>query len=212
MPGLNDLLSQHHLDCMGVSENWSINVRGKVQSKILQCPILRVPQKECGKGSSITFFCFRDAFGHFSVTFFLMLLSLFCQTPLAGLLWPDSFCSRVTSIFRRLFVTCGVFARYFFVAFSWLFRGPLLSRKTVFGPFLLLFRGFFVAPVLGKFYAYSPWKSLLTFETPEIVKHFSWSESLSSQWIALGLPFRWRLLRSADEGLCRVLRVFPWVV
>ena len=34
---------------------------------------------------------------------------------------------------------------YFFVAFSWLFRGPLLSRKTVFGPFSLLFRGFFVA-------------------------------------------------------------------
>ena len=27
--------------------------------------------------------------------------------------------------------------------FSWLFRGPLLSRKTVFGPFSLLFRGFF---------------------------------------------------------------------
>ena len=46
------------------------------------------------------------------------------------------------------------------MAFSWLFRGPLLSRKTVFGPFSLLFRGFFVAPVLGKFYAYSPWNSL----------------------------------------------------
>ena len=55
--------------------------------------------------------------------------------------------------------------RGFFVVFSWLFRGPLLSRKTVFGPFSLLFRGFsrgfFVAPVLGKFYAYSPWNSLL---------------------------------------------------
>ena len=51
-------------------------------------------------------------------------------------------------LIRRLFVTCGVFTRYFFVAFrgfSWLFRGPLLSRKTVFGPFSLLFRGFFVA-------------------------------------------------------------------
>ena len=44
-----------------------------------------------------------------------------------------------------LLVTCGVFARYFFVVFSWLFRGPLLSRKTVFGPFSLLFRGLFVA-------------------------------------------------------------------
>ena len=49
------------------------------------------------------------------------------------------------------------------MVFSWLFRGPLLSRKTVFGPFSLLFRGFFVAPVLGKFYAYSPWNSLLIF-------------------------------------------------
>ena len=37
------------------------------------------------------------------------------------------------------------YSLYFFVAFSWFFRGPLLSRKTVFGPFSLLFRGFFVA-------------------------------------------------------------------
>ena len=58
--------------------------------------------------------------------------------------------TRTIFLFRRLFVTCGVFTRYFFVFFSWLFRGPLLSRKTVFGPFSLLFRGFFVAPVLGK--------------------------------------------------------------
>ena len=62
-------------------------------------------------------------------------------------------------LFRRLFVTCGVLL----VTFSWLFRGPLLSRKTVFGPFSLLFRGFFVVPVLGKFYAYSPWNSLLIY-------------------------------------------------
>ena len=48
-----------------------------------------MPQKECGKRSSITFF----VFGTLSVTFrslFLMLLSLFsslfCQTPFAGLL------------------------------------------------------------------------------------------------------------------------------
>ena len=47
---------------------------------------------------------------------------------------------------------------------SWLFRGPLLSRKTVFRAFFRYFfvvfswllRGFFVAHVLGKFYAYSP--------------------------------------------------------
>ena len=31
------------------------------------------------------------------------------------------------------------------MVFSWLFRGPLLSRKTVFGPFSLPFPGFFVA-------------------------------------------------------------------
>ena len=43
------------------------------------------------------------------------------------------------SLIRRLFVTC-----YFFVAFPWLFRGPLPSRKTVFGPFSWFFRGFFV--------------------------------------------------------------------
>ena len=51
-------------------------------------------------------------------------------------------------------------------AFPWLFRGPLLSKKTVFGPFSYFFvvfswRRFFVALVLGKFYAYSPWNSLL---------------------------------------------------
>ena len=63
--------------------------------------------------------------------------------------------------FRYLWRFCSLLFRGFFVAFPWLFRGPLLSRKTVFGPFLWFFRGFFVAPVLGKFYAYSPWNSLL---------------------------------------------------
>ena len=54
---------------------------------------------------------------------------------------------------------------FLLVTFSWLFRGPLLSRKTVFEPFSLLFRCFFRGffPVLGKFYAYSPWNSLLNF-------------------------------------------------
>ena len=59
---------------------------------------LRVPQKECGKRSSITFFRFRDAFGHFSVTFsdaFVTFSSLFCQTKL---LLPDSFCGRVRAV------------------------------------------------------------------------------------------------------------------
>ena len=52
-----------------------------------------MPQKECDKRSSITFFHFRDTFGHFSafsdasVTFFV--------TFFARLLLPDSFCGRV---------------------------------------------------------------------------------------------------------------------
>ena len=73
---------------------------------------------------------------------------------------------------RRLFVTCGVFARYFFVAFSWLFRGFFVALfclekqclglfRGFFVVFSWLFRGFFVAPVLGNIYAYSPWNSLL---------------------------------------------------
>ena len=41
------------------------------------------------------FFRFRDAFGHFSVIFFLMLLSLFSSPFLTNLLLPDSFCGKV---------------------------------------------------------------------------------------------------------------------
>ena len=47
---------------------------------------LRVPQKECGKRSSITFFRFRDAFGHFSVTFSDAFVTFFVT------FLPDSFC------------------------------------------------------------------------------------------------------------------------
>ena len=51
---------------------------------------LRVPQKEVGKRSSVTFFRFRDSFGHFlvtfsdaSLTFFITFLpNSFCRTPL----------------------------------------------------------------------------------------------------------------------------------
>ena len=70
--------------------------------------------------------------------------------------------------FKRDSEDFSLLVAFLLVTFSWLFRGPLLSRKTVFGPFSLLFvvfswffRGFFVAPVLGKFYAYSPWNSHL---------------------------------------------------
>ena len=45
-------------------------------------------------------------------------------------------------LLRRLFVTCGVFTRYFSVAFSWLFRDFFVA---LFWPFSWLFRGFFVA-------------------------------------------------------------------
>ena len=59
-------------------------------------PGVRVPQKECGKRSSITFFHFRDAFvslfGHFFLTLLSLFSSLFCQTPFAR----TPFCGRVT--------------------------------------------------------------------------------------------------------------------
>ena len=63
--------------------------------------------------------------------------------------------------FRRLFVTCCVFTRYFFVAFSWFFRGFFVALFCLEKQCSDLFRYFFVAPVLGKFYAYSPWNSFL---------------------------------------------------
>ena len=55
------------------------------------------------------------------------------------------FTNHSNHILRRLFVTCDVFARYFFVAFSWLFRGFFvalicLEKKQCLG----VFRGFFV--------------------------------------------------------------------
>ena len=57
--------------------------------------LLGVPQKECGKRSSITFFRFRDTFGHFSVTFPDASVTFFV-TFFAKLLLPDSFCGRVS--------------------------------------------------------------------------------------------------------------------
>ena len=43
--------------------------------------------------------------------------------------------------FRYLWRVYSLLFCGFFVAFPWLFHGPLLSRKTVFGPFSWLFRG-----------------------------------------------------------------------
>ena len=52
-----------------------------------EIPIIRVPRKEVGKRSSITFFRLWDSFGHFFWRLILSLFpSLFCQTPFAGLL------------------------------------------------------------------------------------------------------------------------------
>ena len=56
---------------------------------------IRVPQKEVGKRSSITFFRFRGAFGVTFRSLFLLLLSLFSSLFRAKLLLPDSFCGRV---------------------------------------------------------------------------------------------------------------------
>ena len=59
--------------------------------------------------------------------------------------WSRSYRSDNQKTFRYLWRFYSLLFCGFFVVFSWLFRGPLLSRKTVFGPFSLLFRGFFVA-------------------------------------------------------------------
>ena len=56
-----------------------------------------MPQKECGKRSSITFFRFRDAFGHFSVTFSDASVTFF-RHFFAKLLLPNSFCGRVRAL------------------------------------------------------------------------------------------------------------------
>ena len=64
---------------------WNVKLR-YFETEFLRTKI-RVPQKECGKRSSITFFRFRDAFGHFSVTFLPDAFVTFFITFL-----PDSFC------------------------------------------------------------------------------------------------------------------------
>ena len=47
---------------------------------------------------------------------------------------PSSCCTLISSEDLSLLVA------FLLITFSWLFRGPLLSRKTAFGPFLWLFR------------------------------------------------------------------------
>ena len=92
---------------------------------------------------------------------------------------------------RRLFVTCDVFTRYFFVAFSWFFPGFFLAFSCLETQCSGLFRGFFVAPVLGKFYAYSPWNSLLN--TILNMTKWAWTNKLYSE-----------LHRSQQEQDCEI--------
>ena len=125
--------------------------------------------------------------------------SLPCTDPMSGLRPEMGNGMAKKWMFRRLFVTCDVFVRYSFVAFPWLFRGPHLLRKTVFGRFSWLFRGFFVALILGKFYAYSPWKSLLRCwphrekgeKWPKMAKLLRRSFLHLAPWTSLSLPQLW---------------------
>ena len=87
------------------------------------------------------------------------------------------------TLFRRLFVTCGVFTRYLFVAFSWLFRGFFVDVFRLEKQCLGLFCGFFVAP--GKIYAYSPWNSLLIFASLSSASIF---RSHTCQTLGVSIP------------------------
>ena len=57
---------------------------------VIANPIIRVPQKEVGKRSSITFFVFGTLSVTFRSLFRQLFSSLFCQTPFAGLLSRQS--------------------------------------------------------------------------------------------------------------------------
>ena len=81
--------------------------------------IVRVPQEEVGKRSSIAFF----VFGTLSVTFwslFLMLLSLLsslsCQTPFAGLLLRQGEIVAQTYFVPTLFCRRATLIRYVFIS------------------------------------------------------------------------------------------------
>ena len=52
--------------------------------------------------------------------------------------------------------TSSLLVTFLLITFLWLFRGPHLFGKTVFGPFSWLFRGFFRGPRFGRIYTYSP--------------------------------------------------------
>ena len=56
---------------------------------------------------------------------------------------------------------------FLLVAFPWLFRGPLLSRKTVFGPFSWLFRGPRIGQILLVIALEQSFDSL---RTPRVIK------------------------------------------
>ena len=91
---------------------------------VIQQREIRVPQKEVDKKSSITFYRFRDSFGHFLVTFsdasvtFLVtfLPNSFCRTPFAAgwfmfmclfLLWGSALHRQLLNISRRPWLFFG---------------------------------------------------------------------------------------------------------
>ena len=86
---------------------------------------------------------------------------------------------------------CSGLFRYFFVVFSWLFRG------------------FFVAPVLGKIYAYSPWNSLLSFsaDREKSEKYSRWGTVLKITK-SLGPTFSLCRRAGTDAALVKVQSSF----
>ena len=85
---------------------------------------------------------------------------------------------------RRLFVTCGVFARYFFVAFSWFFRGFFVALFCLEKQCSGLFRYFFVA------FSWPPFWANFTRTRPGTV---FWNKSRS--------PYAFRRFRDFSDPL-----------
>ena len=63
---------------------------------------------------------------------------------------------------------------FLLVTFPWLFRGFFVALICLEQQCLGVFRGFPVALILGKFYAYSPWKSLLIPRPADVLGPDKW--------------------------------------
>ena len=89
---------------------------------------------------------------------------------------------------RRLFVTCGVFTRYFFVAFSWFFRGFFVALfclekqcSGLFRYFFVVFSWLFRGPRFGQILR------VLALKQSSVFLYFSWqtsiwNEELNEDW------------------------------